>query len=67
MSSRIPDFAPLKRAATRDSLEPWLKSVTILFGSSMLVFFLPILLLVPLRVPVPSWPWSTEATASTSS
>ncbi|EJP65375.1 hypothetical protein BB8028_0007g00800 [Beauveria bassiana] len=53
MSSRISDFAPLKRAATRDSLEPWLKSVTILFGSSMLVFFLPILVLVPLRVPIP--------------
>ncbi|OAA79106.1 hypothetical protein LEL_02592 [Akanthomyces lecanii RCEF 1005] len=53
MTSRISDFAPLKRAATQDSLEPWLKSVTVTFGAAMIVFFIPILILVPLRVPLP--------------
>ncbi|ATY63756.1 putative membrane protein [Cordyceps militaris] len=54
MASRISDFAPLKRAATRDSLEPWLKSVILAFGAAKILFFVPLLVLLPLRVPVPA-------------
>ncbi|KAJ3493507.1 hypothetical protein NLG97_g4690 [Lecanicillium saksenae] len=53
MASRISDFVPLRRAATQDSHEPWLKSVTVAFGGGMILFFLPVLLLVPFRVDVP--------------
>lgn len=53
MSAPFSDFAALKRAATHDSLEPWLKSVTVAFGGGMVFFFLPILLLLPFRVDLP--------------
>ncbi|OAA70661.1 hypothetical protein ISF_02635 [Cordyceps fumosorosea ARSEF 2679] len=58
MTSRFAssDFAPPKRAVptTRDtSLAPWLRTVTAAFGGGMVLFFTPILILLPLRVPVP--------------
>ncbi|KZZ97306.1 hypothetical protein BBO_09528 [Beauveria brongniartii RCEF 3172] len=51
MTSRVSDFTPPKRGATMPgSLEPWLKSVTVAFGVGMIVFFLPILVLLPFRI-----------------
>lgn len=54
MASHTSDFAPLRRAATQDSLETWLKSVIIGFGGGMVIFFLPVLVLVPFRIQVPA-------------
>lgn len=54
MTPRTSGFASLKRAAMQGSFEPWLKSVTLAFGGGMVVFFLPVLLLVPFRVQLPT-------------